>query len=119
MNDLKAEIRGYATLIGTTLVGFTSVERLKEAPKRHKPENILPNVKTVVVFAMLITPQYGKRVLLGIIVTNLLIEPDSLLDESVRKNLCPPDCNACIDSFPIGAIETNKEVNQIGMNDLG
>jgi len=54
MDDLKNEIREYAISRGATLVGFTSVERLKEAPKGHKPEDILSDAKTVIVCANVI-----------------------------------------------------------------
>ncbi len=198
MNSLKAEIRKYAVSIGATLVGFSPTVRLKKAPKSHRPEDILPDAMTVIVFAipitkgvllygpptqydnemeilrykldfimqetarfiekygwmaipvtsdgpyfdweperkhgrgdishkhaaeaaglgiigknsLLINPEYGNRLQLGSIITNVQLEPDPLLDESKKNTLCPANCNICIDSCPVGAIGSNKSINQ-------
>ena len=49
---VKAElIIGFARKIGADLVGVAPVERFEGAPKRHKPEDILPGARSVVAMA--------------------------------------------------------------------
>jgi len=48
--------------------------------------------------SLLVTPQFGPRVGLISILTDMVLEPDAPL-----ANLCP-GCSACIDACPIGAI---------------
>lgn len=57
---------------------------------------------------LLITPQYGNRVNLVSIITDLKIEPDSIC----LSELCPPDCRLCIDSCPAGALKPNQSIDQ-------
>ena len=57
---------------------------------------------------LLITPQYGNRVNLVSIVTDLLIEPTALLE----KELCPSSCSLCIDACPARALQQNSPINQ-------
>ncbi|MDR3592128.1 MAG: epoxyqueuosine reductase [Negativicutes bacterium] len=58
--------------------------------------------------SLLITPQYGNRVNLVCVITELAIEPDPVLGEE----LCPPDCRLCIESCPVGAIGDSGRVDQ-------
>lgn len=51
MKNIKNEIKELALFHGSDLVGITSVDRLEGAPEGHKPEDILPNAKSVVVCA--------------------------------------------------------------------
>lgn len=56
---------------------------------------------------LLITPQYGTRILLGGLITTQELEPNTKLNEDV----CPPDCFDCIDACPAKAIERTGKVD--------
>ena len=56
---------------------------------------------------LLVTPQYGTRVMLGGAVTTLEIEPD----EKIKHDICPPDCFDCIHACPVKAIEKTGKVD--------
>ncbi len=58
--------------------------------------------------SLLITPQFGNRVNLVSIVTDLVIEPDPIVD----AELCPAGCRLCVDACPAGAIKGDGTVNQ-------
>ena len=58
--------------------------------------------------SLLITPEYGNRVNLVSIITNLEIAPD----QPITNNLCPEGCRLCIDSCPAGALPGNHTVVQ-------
>ncbi len=58
--------------------------------------------------SLLITPQYGNRVQLVSVITNLDLEPDSLVEEE----LCPPKCRLCLDACPAGALKEDQRVVQ-------
>ncbi|NPV93163.1 MAG: epoxyqueuosine reductase [Firmicutes bacterium] len=57
---------------------------------------------------LLITPQYGNRVLLVSVVTDREIEPDPL----VTLELCPAKCRLCLDACPAGALDGGPSVAQ-------
>ena len=57
---------------------------------------------------LLITPQYGNRVNLVSIITDLLIEPTAML----AKELCPSSCHLCIDVCPVRALQQNSPIDQ-------
>ena len=56
---------------------------------------------------LLITPQYGTRILLGGVITTQELDPDEKLDEDI----CPPNCFDCIDACPAKAIERTGKVD--------
>ena len=56
---------------------------------------------------LLVTPQFGTRILLGGVVTALELEPDEKLSEDV----CPSDCFDCIDVCPTKAIKRTGKVD--------
>ncbi len=58
--------------------------------------------------SLLITPQFGDRVNLVSVVTNLNLEPDPLIESEP----CPPKCMLCIESCPVEAITNEQQVNQ-------
>ncbi len=58
--------------------------------------------------SLLITPEFGNRVQLVSIVTNLDLEPDPLVEDE----LCPSECIICIKSCPVKAITDQEQVNQ-------
>lgn len=58
--------------------------------------------------SLLITPQYGNKVNLVSIITDLLIDPDLIINDK----LCPVGCRLCIDSCPVRAINCDGTVNQ-------
>ncbi len=58
--------------------------------------------------SLLITPEFGNRVQLVSVVTNLNLEPDPLIE----NELCPPKCLLCIKSCPVKAIRNEQQVNQ-------
>ncbi|MDH5451429.1 MAG: hypothetical protein OEX77_11160 [Candidatus Bathyarchaeota archaeon] len=56
---------------------------------------------------LLITPQYGTRILFGGVVTTQELEPDEKLNEAI----CPSSCFDCIDACPAKAIERAGKVD--------
>ena len=58
--------------------------------------------------SLLITPEFGNRVQLVSVVTNLNLEPDPLVEDE----LCPSKCIICIESCPVKAIANGQQVNQ-------
>ena len=56
---------------------------------------------------LLVTPQYGTRILLGGVITTLELEPDKKLD----KDICPSDCFDCVDVCPANAIKRTGKVD--------
>ncbi|MGE5417927.1 MAG: epoxyqueuosine reductase [Acidobacteriota bacterium] len=58
---------------------------------------------------LLVTPQYGNRVYLTSIITNLEIEPDSLLE----GGLCPEECRICLDACPAGALDGTTVIQKL------
>ena len=48
---------------------------------------------------LLINPKYGNRLWLGGVITNVELEPDPITEE-----LCPPNCQICIDTCPQSAL---------------
>ncbi len=55
---------------------------------------------------LLLNPQYGNRLILGAILTNLELESDPF-----SENICIPGCNKCMNSCPVHAIGETS-VNQ-------
>jgi epoxyqueuosine reductase QueG len=58
--------------------------------------------------SLLITAEFGNRVQLVSVVTNLSLEPDPLVEDE----LCPSKCIICIESCPVKAITNGQQVNQ-------
>lgn len=58
--------------------------------------------------SLLITPQFGNRVQLVSVITDLLIEPDPLIEQE----LCPHKCRLCLESCPTGALAGDKITDQ-------
>lgn len=57
---------------------------------------------------LLVTPQYGNRVHLVSVITDLAIEPDPLCE----KQLCLEGCRRCIEACPAKAIQEDGTVSQ-------
>lgn len=58
--------------------------------------------------SLLLTPQYGNRVHLVTVLTDLYLEPDLPPNEA----LCPAECRICLDLCPTGALDGNQQVVQ-------
>lgn len=56
---------------------------------------------------LLVTPQYGTRILLGGVIATLEIEPDP----KIKIDICPQDCFDCVDACPVKAIKTTGKVD--------
>lgn len=67
---------------------------------------LLAGIGTIGRNTLLMNREYGNRLVLGCILTNLLIESDELAEP-----LCLEYCDLCIRSCPVGAIE-DGQVNQ-------
>lgn len=57
---------------------------------------------------LLLTPQYGNRITLVTILTDLVLPADPPLQEK----LCPPECRKCLDACPSKALQGNAIVEQ-------
>lgn len=64
---------------------------------------------------LLVTPQYGNRVYLTSIITDLEIEPDTLLD----VDLCPEECRICIEACPVGALDGKSVIQKLCRQNIG
>ncbi|MFX1518840.1 MAG: reductive dehalogenase [Promethearchaeota archaeon] len=58
---------------------------------------------------MLITPEFGPRVRLCKVITNLPLSPDKPIDFGVQE-YCEVNCNKCVENCPAQAINGKKEV---------
>ena len=58
--------------------------------------------------SLLITPQFGNRVELVSVVTDLELASDPVIDWEP----CPPDCSRCLRACPAGAIGEGQRVDQ-------
>jgi epoxyqueuosine reductase len=58
--------------------------------------------------SLLITPQYGNRVHLVSVVTDVELAPDPLLDWEP----CPKGCTLCVKACPAGALQGDRRVEQ-------
>jgi epoxyqueuosine reductase len=58
--------------------------------------------------ALLITPEYGSRITLVTVLTDMKLAADSL----TSNNLCPPACKRCVDACPTKALSGNGSVEQ-------
>ncbi len=56
---------------------------------------------------LLVTPQYGTRILLGGVITTQELEPD----EKLNENICPSNCFDCVDACPVKAIGRTGKVD--------
>jgi len=74
----------------------------------HKHAAVAAGLGVIGKNSLLITPQYGNKVNLVSIITELELEPDALLS----KELCPAGCRLCIDSCPASAIHGDCTINQ-------
>ena len=57
---------------------------------------------------LLLTPEWGPRIRLSAVVTEAVLEPDSML----KDDYCG-DCHLCIDACPTGAILPGKKVDSV------
>lgn len=57
---------------------------------------------------LLLTPQYGNRVTLVTVLTDLVLPPDPQRQET----LCPPGCRKCLDACPSKALQGNSITEQ-------
>lgn len=64
---------------------------------------------------LLITPQYGNRVYLVSVLTDLAVEPDPL----IKEELCPEDCRVCLDACPVGALDGTSVVQRLCREHIG
>lgn len=74
----------------------------------HKHAAVAAGLGIIGKNSLLITPQYGNRVNLVSIITELNIEADPLLG----KVLCPPSCRLCVDACPVAAINGDNTIKQ-------
>lgn len=58
--------------------------------------------------ALLITPEYGNRVELVSILTDVPVTPSPPV-----TGLCPPECSLCLKACPVGALDGSRSVTQI------
>lgn len=56
---------------------------------------------------LLVTPQFGNRIVLGALVLDCPLEGDPVIDDDP----CPADCRLCMDACPVNAID-GVSVNQ-------
>lgn len=74
----------------------------------HKHAAVAAGLGTIGKNSLLITPQYGNKVNLVSVITDLDIEADSPIEAA----LCPSSCRLCIDACPVKAINGDYTINQ-------
>ncbi|MDD6733594.1 MAG: epoxyqueuosine reductase [Lachnospiraceae bacterium] len=57
--------------------------------------------------SLLLNPEYGNRLTLGAILTDLVFESDPL-----SRNICIPECTKCLDSCPVLAIQDKSVIQK-------
>jgi len=53
---------------------------------------------------LLITPEYGSRHNIGILLTDIPMRISALPDEKISPSACPETCNKCVEACPSGAL---------------
>jgi len=74
----------------------------------HRHAAVLAGFGSLGKSGMLLTPEFGNRVNLASVITNVTLEGDPLL----RNDLCIPDCDRCIKACPANAIRGDGTVIQ-------
>lgn len=67
---------------------------------------VLAGLGTLGKNTLLVNPQYGNRLSLGVVLVNIDLEADPLMESQ-----CPLNCTRCIDACPVGALDGTR-VNQ-------
>lgn len=74
----------------------------------HRHAAVAAGLGTLGKNTLLLTPEFGNRVSLVSIITDLNIEPDPIIEQE----LCLPNCSLCIDACPAGALSSGDSVVQ-------
>jgi epoxyqueuosine reductase len=74
----------------------------------HRHAAVLAGLGSLGKSAMLLTPEFGNRVNLASVLTNVPLAGDPL----IRNDLCIPDCDRCVNACPANAIKGDGTVIQ-------
>lgn len=74
----------------------------------HKHAAVAAGLGVIGKNSLLMTPQYGNRVNLVSVITDIPIEANPV----VARRLCPPDCRRCMDACPVKAIRGDSTIEQ-------
>ena len=74
----------------------------------HRHAAVLAGLGSLGRNTLLLTPEFGNRVNLATILTNLFLEADSLSE----TDLCIPDCDRCMKACPANAIKGDGTIIQ-------
>jgi epoxyqueuosine reductase len=74
----------------------------------HRHAAVLAGLGSLGKNALLLTPEFGNRVNLASVLTNVPLESDPML----RNDLCIPDCDMCVRACPANAIQGDGTVIQ-------
>lgn len=107
---LAMEAEGHAAL-PTGAIGPTETD-----PRTGRSRNIVSAKHSAALAGMgwigrntlLITPEYGNMVWLGVLLTDAPLAPDP----PYQGRKCPPGCRLCIEACPVQALATTPEMDQ-------
>jgi epoxyqueuosine reductase QueG len=74
----------------------------------HKHAAVAAGLGVLGKSTLLITPQFGNRINLVSIITDLEIDPNDV----ITTPLCPPNCHLCIDACPVKALREKQPIQQ-------
>jgi len=83
-------------------------EQEGRADLSHRHAAVLAGLGSLGRSGMLLTPEFGNRLNLASVLTNVSLEGDPL----VRNDLCIPDCDRCMKACPANAIRRDGTVIQ-------
>jgi epoxyqueuosine reductase QueG len=75
----------------------------------HRHAGVAAGLGTLGKNTLLLTPEFGNRVLLVSIITDIQLEADPLSS----KAMCLPKCRLCIEACPVGALDGTRVIQSL------
>jgi len=81
-----------------------SLSNVFQGDLSHKHAAVLAGLGEIVINTLLINPKHGTRLMLVSVVTNAMVQPDSLF----TKSLCTrSECKKCVTACPVRTISSS------------